>query len=281
MIVICDCGSTKADWMFVETNHEHKIYETKGFNPYFQNEDWIINELKINLTSQVDVSLVQKVFFYGAGCSDKDRCSIVESALQAIFENAEIDVDHDLLAAARALCGKDPGVAVIIGTGSNTCLYDGDKIIDNVFNLGYLLGDEGSGSNLGKSLLKSFFYREMPADLEEAFTTLYGNDKKEILDKVYRESANVYLASYAKFIADHKYHIFVKKIVMDAFEELIKRHILKYDGVNRIPVHFVGSIAYHFSDILQLTLDQYNLTMGKVIKKPIDDLKLFHLNYPS
>ncbi len=281
MIVICDCGSTKADWMFVESTEEHRIYETKGFNPYFQNEEWIINELKINLTSQVDVSLVQQVHFYGAGCSDIERCAVVQYALNVIFSNAKVVVDHDLLAAARALCGHEPGVAVIIGTGSNTCLYDGRYIIDNVFNLGYLLGDEGSGSNLGKSLLKSFFYREMPADLEEAFITLYGSDKKEILDKVYRESANVYLASYAKFIADHKYHIFVKKLVMDAFEELIKRHILKYDGVNRLPVHFVGSIAFHFSDILQLTLDQYNLTMGKVIKKPIDDLKLFHLNNPS
>lgn len=279
MIVICDCGSTKADWMFVDEDSSSKIYQTKGFNPYFQNEDWIENELKTNLLNQVSIKDVTEVHFYGAGCSDPQRCQIVDTALNRIFTNAKVVVDHDLLAAARALCGREAGIAVIIGTGSNTCLYDGESIIDNVFNLGYLLGDEGSGSNLGKSLLKGFFYREMPADLEEAFISLFGSDKKVILDKVYKESANVYLASYAKFVNDHKYHIYIKKLVMDAFGELIKRHILKYDGANQLPVHFVGSIAYHFSDILQLTLDEYNLKMGKVIKKPIDDLKYYHLNH--
>ena len=277
MIVICDCGSTKADWMFIDAEGESQIYQTKGFNPYFQNEDWIENELKTNLLNQVGVKKVSEVHFYGAGCSDPQRCNIVDTALNRIFTNAKVVVDHDLLAAARALCGVEPGIAVIIGTGSNTCAYDGVKITDNVFNLGYLLGDEGSGSNLGKSLLKGFFYREMPTDLEEAFVNLYGTDKKVILDRAYKESANVYLASFAKFVADHKYHIYIKKLVMDAFEELIKRHILKYEGANQLPVHFVGSIAYHFSDILQLTLDEYNLKMGKVIKKPIDDLKFYHL----
>lgn len=278
MLIIVDSGSTKADWQVINTDGSRELHTTMGFNPFFHDEDRIETELKKSFVKDVNVVEAKKIYFYGAGCSDKMRCEIVKRGLERIFVNAEtIAVEHDLLGSARATCGNEAGIACIIGTGSNTCLYDGKDVIDNVSNLGYLLGDEGSGSHLGKLLIRAYFYRELPDDMIEFFHEEYGNNKRVILNKIYGDSPNVYLASFARFFSKHKSHFYIQKLANEAFAELTRRHILKYNGCNNIPIHFVGSVAYHFQDILKTTLEEHNLSLGVVIQKPIDALVDFHL----
>jgi N-acetylglucosamine kinase-like BadF-type ATPase len=278
MLIIVDSGSTKADWQLIFPDGKRELVTTMGFNPFFVDEDRVEAELKKDFIYQVPVNEAKQVYFYGAGCSDKMRCDIIKGGLERIFTKADlIEVEHDLLASARACCGTEPGIACIIGTGSNTCLYDGVDVIDNITNLGYLLGDEGSGSHLGKLLIKGYFYRELPEEIEKAFVENYGSDKRAILNKIYGDAPNVYLADFSKFYSDHKDHFYIQKLVNEAFSELVVRHVLKYNGCHELPISFVGSVAYHFRDILRMTLDEHDLKLGSVIKKPIDSLADFHL----
>jgi glucosamine kinase len=278
MLIIVDSGSTKADWQIINADGSRELHTTMGFNPFFHDEDRIEMELKKEFVHDVKVDEAKWIYFYGAGCSDKMRCDQVKRGLARIFQHAEtIEVEHDLLASARASCGTKAGIACIIGTGSNTCLYDGNDVTDNVSNLGYLLGDEGSGSHLGKLLIRAYFYRELPDDMITFFHEDFGSDKRAILNKIYGEGPNVYLASYARFFSKHRNHFYIQKLASEAFTELTRRHILKYEGCHHIPINFVGSVAFHFQDILKTTLEEHNLTLGVVIQKPIDALVNFHL----
>ena len=277
MIAIADSGSTKADWMFVR-NKEWFSASTMGFNPFYHSSNLVASTLKKDLADVIDVSEIKAVYFYGAGCSSPDKNEIIHLGLQAVFNNAVILVEHDLLGAARAVCGHKEGIACILGTGSNSCLYNGIDVIDNVSNLGYLVGDEGSGSHLGKMLIRGYFYRELPQDIQTAFEANFPGGKKAILNNIYSNGpANVYLASFAKFCSDHKDHIYIQRLVNEAFGEFIRRHIRKYKNHNDLPINFIGSVAYHFKDILKMALDERNLILGDVIKKPIDNLVHFHL----
>lgn len=277
MILIADSGSTKADWKLLDSNGTVTSQSTRGFNPFFQNSETIEAGLLEDFDEDLEQEKVSEVFFYGAGCSDDYRCSIVEVALQKVFPNAKVKVNHDLLASARAVCGTQPGIACIIGTGSNSCLYDGIEVIDNVTNVGSFFGDEGSGSHLGKELLRGYFYREMPADIFKAFEIYCPDGKRGILNKVYdNPTPNVYLASFSKFLSQHKTHSYIQHIVYKCFDEFVTRHVLKYDGNLKLKIHFVGSVAYHFQDILEIVLASHNLKIGEVIKKPIDNLVKFH-----
>jgi glucosamine kinase len=278
MLIIVDSGSTKSDWQIIHADGKKELVSTMGFNPFFHDEDRVELELKKEFVHQVKVDEAKEVYFYGAGCSDKMRCDVIKGGLVRIFKNAKIVVDHDLLASARAACGNKAGVACIIGTGSNTCLYDGSKIIDNVTNMGYLLGDEGSGSHLGKLLLRAYFYRELPDDMKALFEAEYGSNKREFLNHIYGEAPNVYLSSFATFFSKNRTHFYIQKLVSEAFTELINRHILKYEGCHSLPISFVGSIAHYFKDILKMTLEEHDLDLGNVIQKPIDSLVEFHLN---
>jgi glucosamine kinase len=277
MLIIVDSGSTKADWQIIHADGRRELQTTMGFNPFFHDEDRVESELKKEFVHKVAVEKVESVYFYGAGCSDKMRCDIIKRGLARIFTHAEVEVDHDLLASARAACGSQKGIACIIGTGSNTCLYDGKNVIDNVSNLGYLLGDEGSGSHLGKLLIRSFFYREMPDDIQAKFTAEYGDDKRVFLNHIYADGANVYLANFAKFFSANRTHFYIQKLAAEAFTELTKRHILKYEGCHHLPINFVGSVAHHFQDILKVVLDEHDLNLGIIIRKPIDKLVEYHL----
>jgi glucosamine kinase len=278
MLIIVDSGSTKADWQILHADGSRELHATIGFNPFFVNEDDVETELKKEFVKKVAVDQAQWVYFYGAGCSDKMRCDIIKRGLERIFTNATtVEVEHDLLASARASCGTKAGIACIIGTGSNTCLYDGKDVTDNVSNLGYLLGDEGSGSHLGKLLIRAYFYREMPDDIQAIFEGKYGSNKREFLNKMYANGANVYLASFATFFSENRQHFYIQKLAAEAFTELVQRHVLKYEGCHHIPINFVGSVAYHFKDILKVVLDEHDLNMGTIIRKPIDALVDYHL----
>jgi hypothetical protein len=216
------------------------------------------------------------VYFYGTGVHDEHRSEIVGKALRSVFPNAKVEVEHDLLAAARAVCGHHAGIACILGTGSNSCYYDGKTILDNVPSLGWLLGDEGSGTHLGKALLRAWFYRELPADLQAAFQTAYPEGQDAIKDRIYDKGANAYLATFTRFLGDNLQHPFVQKIVSESLGEFLDRQVCKYNGYQHVPIHFVGSIAYHFQEILEKCLDERKLKLGTIVRKPIYPLADFH-----
>lgn len=278
MVIIADCGSTKCDWLLVHGRRDHQLENTQGFSPFFHSTAEITAILKEQLIAKLDPSEVEKVWFYGTGVHDEERGEIIAAALRAVFPRAEIAVWHDLLGAARATCGREAGIACILGTGSNSCYYDGEKILDNVPSLGWLLGDEGSGTHLGKALLRAWYYRELPADLNAAFNAAHPEGPHEIKDRIYEKGANAYLATFTQFLGENLQHPFVKTLVAGSLGEFLDRHVVKYSGYQHVPVHFVGSIAYHFQDILFKCLEERRMKPGTVVRKPIYPLADFHLN---
>lgn len=278
MIVIADSGSTKADWKFLDGNREHTIH-SMGFNPVFHSSNEISEGLQEAIDGSIPAEGPKEIYYYGTGCWDNRRKDVIRKALNEVFPAATVNVYHDLLGAARATCGTEPGISCIIGTGSNTCLYDGTDVVDNVTNLGYLCGDEGSGTHLGKKLIRHYFYREFPKDLVEPFEQYVGGGKGKILDNIYGEATpNVYLASFTRFMSAHKDHYFIQRILYRSFAEFIDRHVRKYEGHIKLPVHFIGSIAFIFQETLNLVLTERGMHSGTFIKQPIDSLVEFHRN---
>lgn len=278
MIVIADMGSTKTDWSFAEGSTVIKNIQTRGFNPYLYSTDEIIEILKKDFAGH-DLSGVNELYFYGAGCSNEEKCKTIENAVKQFFPKTIIEIDHDLLASARALCGRTPGIACILGTGSNSCMYDGTYVIANNTSLGYLLGDEGSGCHMGKELVKYYYYNELPKDISLKFEKTFNTSREQLLDDIYAsDSPNSYLASFAKFLIENKENSVVKQIIVDSFDEFFKRHIYKYDSFQKIPVNFVGSIAFYFKEILQEVAKKHGASVGLVIKQPVGKLIEFHKN---
>ncbi len=278
MIAIADSGSTKADWKILDDSGERLSYSTMGFNPNYHSKEMIVETLKRDMLPKVVGMVIHKIKFYGAGCWDYGRKKHIQDAIMQIFPDSEVEIEHDLLAAARATCGNKAGIACILGTGSNSILYDGEIEVDNVTNLGFLIGDEGSGSHLGKKLIRAYFYRELPADLEKMFKNWIPGGKSEILDNVYNNKAPaVYLATFAKFLSNNRTHPFIENLVSRSFDEFITRHVCKYENYKKLPIHFVGSVAYYFQNVLSKVLEDKGLEMGIVIKKPIENLVKFHI----
>ncbi|MEM9919022.1 MAG: hypothetical protein AAF990_13055 [Bacteroidota bacterium] len=278
MIVVVDSGSTKADWHFIASEGNIQLRSTRGFNPFLHPTEEIYEAVMKAFIGEVEFNTIQEIHYYGAGCSDAYRCSIVSKALEGVFQNAKVIVEHDLLAAARASLGDQPGIACILGTGSNSCSYDGKKVLDNITNLGHILGDEGSGCHLGKALITSYFYREMPKELADAFEVSYTNNKRTILNNIYSERPNVYLASFSRFIGEHRSHPFIRKLLHTSFDEFIRRHVLKYESFTQYSVSFVGSIAHHFTTELAEELQAHGLKLGNVVQKPINNLTSYHIS---
>lgn len=279
MIIVADSGSTKADWIFADGKGFEGNARTKGVNPFLHSASQITQMIQDGFGTTVPVEKIDRVHYYGAGCSDHKRCTIMEAGLQRVFPNARIYVEHDLLAAARATCLNEAGIACILGTGSNSCLYDGQQIQDNIPSLGYLIGDEGSGGHIGKSLLRAFYYREMPASLATFFEQEIASDKTKVFDQMYGPSPNVYLASLAEFLGKYLDDPFAKTLAFSCFSMFIDKHVSKYEGYKTLPIHFVGSIAYHFKPIIVQVLRSYELNLGTIIHKPIQSLLSFHLTY--
>ncbi len=277
VIAIVESGSTKADWVIIRKGKAPLRVRTNGLNPFYQEPEAMTAYLQQTFKGSRWPSKLTSLHFYGAGCSDEARCQMITTALQPLFPQAAISVDHDLLAAARATCGHRPGIVCILGTGSNSGVYDGNRIIDNITNLGFLAGDEGSGAHLGKRLLQGYFYREMPKEICLAFEKKYGREKRHFLNQLYgEETPNVYLASFARFMADHRSQVYIRSLVARCFEEFIKRHLLKYKDARSVPIHFVGSIAYHFQSTLRLVLEIRRLKAEMILQKPIHQLIRFH-----
>ncbi len=277
MVIIADCGSTKCDWLLVHGERDQQLENTVGFSPFFHTTTEIKEIIQTQLLSKIKPAEVEQVWFYGTGIHDEHRAEIVAAALRTVFPNAGVEVEHDLLASARATCKRSAGIACILGTGSNSCYYDGKKILDNVTSLGWLLGDEGSGTHLGKALLRAWFYRELPTDLNSAFNEAYPEGPNVIKDKIYEKGANAYLASFTRFLGDHLQHPYIQRLVADSLGEFLDRHVTKYSGYQSVPVHFVGSIAHHFQQVLEKCMEERKLQLGVVIRKPIYPLAEYHL----
>jgi glucosamine kinase len=277
MILIADSGSTKTDWRVIDANKEYEQISTTGINPQYLDTEKIQSIFETELLPQLKEKNITAVYYYGAGCSSPERNQRVEDALRPVFPTSTIFVDHDLLAAARAVCGHQAGIACILGTGSNSCLYDGKQIVDNVPSLGFLMGDEGSGAYLGKLLIKAYLYRELPDELATSLKNKYNLTKDGILDAVYgSDIPSQYLATFAKFMYEKRKNPIIKEMIYENFEEFFERHVSKYEGFGTIPVNFVGSIAFHFADTLKLVAKKYGAHIGTVISSPSEGLIHYH-----
>lgn len=278
MILVTDSGSTKADWIVVDDKAPMRKFSTAGFNPYFHDEAFIVNELKLNSDLIGLSEKVSAVHFFGAGCSSPERNEIVRNALSKYFVNSKINVDSDMVGAVLATCGNDPGIVGILGTGSNSCYYDGKAIRKNNFGLGFIMGDEGGGSYFGKKLITHYLYGIMPENIRVKFDRQYEMNKEIMISNVYNNpKANVWLASFAKFFVDNREEEWVRKIVSKGLEEFFDLYICSYPESANVPVHFVGSMAYYFDEIIREIAGQKKVTVKKIIRHPINHLAEYFL----
>ncbi|GAA0556052.1 N-acetylglucosamine kinase [Chitinophaga japonensis] len=275
--LIADSGSTKADWSLL-TAKEHFRYKTQGISPFFLTAPQVRDILEKELLPQLPPGVqVEEIFYYGTGCSQPKSIQIMETALRAVWPAAAVSVSHDLMAAARALCQHSAGIASILGTGSNSCYYDGTTIVHNNPGLGYILGDEGSGAYLGRKLLQYYCYHSFDDELLSRFDAKYHTSKDEILEHVYRKPmANRYLASFAEFLGENRGHYMVENILEDGLNDFFFNHIYKYRESWTHPLHFTGSIAWHFRDVLQALCELYELQLGSVLRNPMEGLVKYH-----
>ena len=275
MIIIAESGSTKTNWITADNT----LYQTKGFNPLFDTTDSIYEELVKHEDLQKVRNTFTKVFFYGASCSSDERNAIVERALRKYFTNTEvIQVDHDLKAAAVATYDNRPGIACILGTGSNSCLYDGHEIYEEVPSLGYVLGDEGSGAYFGKKIIAAFLYHELPEATNKILVEYYKLEKEEVLKNVYKQpNANVYLATFAKVMNETSDTEYMDKLAEEGFTDFFNHHVACYKNYQQYPVHFVGSIAFHFKHVLEIVAKKKGCELGKVDRNPVYSLLNWHL----
>ncbi len=274
MILIADSGSTKTDWCV----DNGPVIHTMGINPFHQSAESIrqilYNELLPQLPGKI---LLDEIHFYGAGCTP-EKSVIVKEALEVLFPQASIYVKSDLLGAARALCGRTKGIACILGTGSNSCYYDGEQIVQNVSPLGYILGDEGSGAVLGKRLVGDCLKNQLPPNICNAFLETFGLTPAIIIEKVYRQpQANRFLASLTPFLSAHREVPQVHDLLVSCFTNFFQRNVMQYPYQNT-PVHFVGSIAWHFKEEVKEAARHSGIHTGKFIQSPIGELQKYHQN---
>ncbi|MDB5269739.1 MAG: N-acetylglucosamine kinase [Hymenobacter sp.] len=282
MILIADGGSTKCSWCQLDDAHNRVYFNTEGYNPDFMDTAAIVASLNQNLPSTLPREEVTDVHFYGAGVSSAQKAEVIAAALRQVFPKAKAHVTEDLLAAARALLGHKPGFAAILGTGTNSCLYDGEKIIYNVDSLGYFLGDEGSGSYFGKRLLRDYLRGLLPDGLQEVFKETYSlGSRNDILDRLYNQPLpNRYLANFAKFAYDHNNVSYCREIVLEGFETFFQNLVLHYPRFQEYTFNCVGSVGYNFRDVLTQVAKNHGMEVGKIIRSPIDDLVAFHDELP-
>lgn len=278
MILIADGGSTKADWIAINSdkNEEFRV-RTLGLNPAVIEEKELNNRI-INMFQLINIKDdVTEIHFYGAGCGTPRPAKILVDVLQSIFVNAKINVAEDMLAAVYAASGKDPALVCILGTGSNSCYFDGESVQMETPSLGYILMDEASGNYFGKLLIREYFYNKMPKEIAEKFNEEFNLDADYIKKNLYRApNPNMYLASFAKFMFEFKEEKYIKKIIKRGFQEFFKYRVLPFEKPSDTPLYFIGSIAYYFKDILEKVAKKNDLNITGVIQRPIDNLLEYH-----
>ena len=274
--LIADSGATKTEWCLL-TGTKKKIFVTQGMSPYFINSEQMSGIISSELLPLLKKIHVDEIYYYGTGCSNPGNITMVKKAIRKVFADAVIKVDHDLMGAAKSLCGDKRGIACILGTGSNSCYYNGKKIIKNSPGIGYILGDEGSGAYLGKKVIQYYMYNTFDEDLRSRFDAKFVTNTNEILNGVYKEPLpNRYLASFTIFLAENRGHYMIENIIEDGLNDFFFNHVYKYAESWTLPVHFVGSVAYGFRDVLADLCKTYQLELGKVIKNPLEGLIEYH-----
>lgn len=275
-ILIADSGATKAEWCLIKEGKKKTIF-TPGISPYFLSTDEIRELAQKEVAGKLKNVTVEKLFFYGTGCANPENAKSVKQALKLVFPAAHVSVDTDLMGAARAVCGNNKGIACILGTGSNSCYFNGKTIVKNSPGLGYVLGDEGSGAYLGKKVLQYYLYETFDEDLRALFDAKYVTNRVEILDNVYKKPLpNRYLASFTMFLAENRGHYMIENIIEDGLNDFFFQHLNKYNEVWKYPVNFVGSVAAGFKDVIQNLCASYEFELGTILKNPMQGLVKYH-----
>ena len=276
MILIADCGSTKTDWVLCEGDDIIARVRTQGLNPTHQESEEIFEILSAELTDEITAHKLQKIYFYGAGCAYETANNRMRRALEGIFATKEIEINSDLLAAARALCKHEEGIACILGTGSNSCLFDGEKIIDNTPSLGYILGDEGSGAHLGRQLISDCIKKQLPKKICDKFFEQYDLSVATILEKTYHSSLpNRWLASFTPFLSEHKLVPEINSMLKQCFKQFFQRNTMTYRR-SWLPIHIIGNIGIHFSEEIKETAESLGLSIGNIVDSPMNGLIEYH-----
>lgn len=275
-ILIADSGATKTEWCIPGNG----TFKTEGLNPYYHTTESIREVIEKDLLPKLKGKQIEKVFFYGAGCDGNEKKQVVLDALQANFRKSEIAVYHDLLGAARACFLNEPGIACILGTGSNSCLYDGTEIVEHIHSLAFILGDEGSAAWFGKQLVNKYFRFEVPDDLKADLEENYNMSMEHITKGVYDGSQKSrFIASYASFLGEHVDHPFIREMLHEGFENFLTRIVMKYSNAENNEVRFIGSVAYAYQDIIKNILQKNGMKAGLFIQKPMDRLVEFHTKH--
>jgi N-acetylglucosamine kinase-like BadF-type ATPase len=275
--LIADSGATKAEWCLVK-GKKKKIIFTQGISPYLMNTEQIIKMLQKELMPKLKNESVTELYYYGTGCSNPENVLSVKRALKKVFPTTQkVEVTHDLMAAARALCLNQKGIACILGTGSNSCYFNGKRIVKNSPGLGFILGDEGSGAYLGRKVIQHFLYNTFDEELMSRFNNSYQTNRMEILDRVYRQPLpNRYMASFAMFLSEARGHYMIENILEDSFNDFFFNHLYKYKESWNHPIHFVGGVAYAFRDVIANLCQSYGLQLGIILKHPMGGLIDYH-----
>ncbi len=279
MILIADGGSTKTNWCLITDEGKKVYFNTEGYNPYFSSKEYITQSLKSNLPGDLETENVTEVNYYGAGCSVEDKKKIVADAMKGVFVNAKINIGHDLLAAARAVLGVNEGFAAILGTGTNTCIYNGKDIVHNIDSLAYILGDEGSGCYIGKKLLGDYVRGYMPEAVRQNFWDTFKLTPDEVIDNVYTKPLpNRFCASFSKFVYDNTVNIeYSRNLVKTSFQDFFKNLVTHYPDYQKYTFNCIGSVGYNFRNILEEVVAENGMPMGNIIRSPIDNLVKYHL----
>jgi glucosamine kinase len=281
MILIADSGSTKTSWILLDGKNKVAEDYTQGFSPSFQSPQEMAGimhaELGKELLEQKRNNALQ-VFYYGTGCSTPNKVKAMHDALAAVFIKAQITVNHDLLASALALCGNKSGIACILGTGSNSCYFDGKEIKESLLSLGYFFGDHGGGAHIGKTLLQRYLEDALPSGLQKAFSEMPEFNKEDILHKVYKAPMpQRFLASYTKIVSNYIEHPYIQQLVEGCFNDFFTHQVEKYSMYKLVEIHFVGSVALHFREQLEKVMERRSLHKGIILQSPMEGLVIYHL----
>ena len=281
MIAIVDGGSTKCDWVILENSGKiSQKTESIGFNPNIINADLIPQEIEKNPHLFLIKNQLDYIYFYGSGCGTVENALLVETQLQKVFPYAKVTVKEDLTAAAYAAYNGKPAIVCILGTGSNSCYFDGESIRRDLPSLGFLIGDEGSGNALGKHLVRRFFMKKLPQDLHQEFVETYHLTIEDAIKNMYHNPrANAYLAEFNKFVVQRKQHPYFQNMVFDEMKNFFEYQVLPYEEAREAEINFIGSIAYYYEDVLRAAAAELNLTVGHIVQKPIESLVEYHKKY--
>lgn len=274
--LIADSGATKCEWCLLHNGRKKTLF-TQGMSPYFLNSQQVQGILLNELLPKLKGQAIDQIFYYGTGCLDPRNAKMMKAAIAKVFTDTSVHVEQDLTGAAKSVCGHTKGIANILGTGSNSCYFNGKKIVKNSPGLGYVLGDEGSGAYLGKKVIQYYLYGTFDEDLRYKFNDKYKTSAAEILETVYRKPLpNRYLASFCLFLAENRGHYMIENIIEDGLNDFFFTHLCKFSESWKLPIHFVGGVAYGFRDIVKELCNSYEFELGKIIKNPMEGLIEYH-----